>query len=367
MPQTPPRIAAHDLLFDISSKDSPRLAVTEGFRTTDRTFQFRESLSTTMAADMTGGGGLAAASDPDGLDGVRMTWNNWPRSKIEASKCVIPIAASISPIRSHPDVPTLPYAPLRCKPPCSAILNPFCRVDFIAKIWICPLCYSRNQFPHHYDGISDVNVPGELYPQYTTVEYAPPVLPHQQHAGSSLPPPPVFLFVLDTCVIEEEMGFLKSAMRRAIGLLPDNALVGLISFGTQAYVHELGFSELSKLYVFRGDKEISKEQILDQLGLSSSGIRGGAGSAIAGSQGVPTAFNKSIGMNVNRFLLPASECEYTLNTVSILSHFIEISMNKISLSFQFHIFFTIFGMMELNLKLNFVLILFSAVARRVAT
>lgn len=112
-------------------------------------------------------------------------------------------------------------------------------------------------------------------------------------------------------MIEEELGFAKSALKQAIGLLPDNAMVGFVSFGTQAHVHELGFSELSKVYVFRGNKEISKEQVLEQLGLSSSGRRAAGGY----QKGAPNAFPNS---GVTRFLLPASECEYTLNSVCFL-------------------------------------------------
>lgn len=239
-----------------------------------------------------------ANTDPEGIDGVRMTWNVWPRSKVEASKCVIPLAASISPIRSHPDIPSLPYAPLRCRT-CTAALNAFSRVDFTAKIWICPFCYQRNHFPPHYNAISETNLPCELYPQYTTVQYT---LPHSANPESQLPP--VFVFVLDTCMIEEELGFVKSALKQALGLLPDNALVGFVSFGTQAHVHELGFSDMSKVYVFRGTKEISKDQVLQQLGLGTT--RRPAG-------GYPNATFPS--SDVNRFLLPASECEYTLNSV----------------------------------------------------
>ncbi|KAM5569715.1 protein transport protein SEC23 [Rosa sericea] len=248
-----------------------------------------------------------ANTDPEGIDGVRMTWNVWPRTKVEASKCVIPLAACIAPIRFHTDIPTLPYAPLRCKT-CSAVLNPFSRVDFNAKIWICPFCYQRNHFPPHYTLISETNLPGELYPQYTTVQYS---LPHDSTPHSL--PAPVFVFVLDTCMIEEEMGYVKSALKQAIGLLPDNALVGFISFGTQVQVHELGFSELSKVYVFRGSKEISKDQILEQLGLGSSGRRPGpVGGGYNQPKGVQNGFPNS---GVTRFLLPASECEYTLDAL----------------------------------------------------
>ncbi|KAK1381784.1 hypothetical protein POM88_019519 [Heracleum sosnowskyi] len=61
------------------------------------------------------------------------------------------------------------------------------------------------------------------------------------------PKAPVFVFVLDTCMAEEELGFAKLALMRAIGLLPENALVGFVSFGTQVQVHELGFGEMSKV------------------------------------------------------------------------------------------------------------------------
>ncbi|EXB73685.1 Protein transport protein SEC23 [Morus notabilis] len=251
-----------------------------------------------------------ASTDIDGIDGVRMTWNAWPRTKVEASKCVIPLAAVISPIRPHPEIATLDYYPLRCKT-CAAILNPFCRVDFTAMIWICPFCFQRNHFPPQYVGISDTNLPGELFPSYTTIQYSR-ALPTNPNAPDPPSPPPVFLFVLDTCMIDEEMEFVKSALKRAIGLLPDNALVGFVSFGTQVQVHELGFSDMTKVYVFRGTKEISKEQILEQLGL---GVAARRPAVATGGFQAKVVQNGLPGLGISRFLLPASDCEYTLNSV----------------------------------------------------
>lgn len=50
----------------------------------------------------------ATAADPDGPDSVRLTWNTWPRSKVEASRCVVPLAATISPTRVRdPSSPVL--------------------------------------------------------------------------------------------------------------------------------------------------------------------------------------------------------------------------------------------------------------------
>ncbi|KAK8681247.1 hypothetical protein V6N13_053654 [Hibiscus sabdariffa] len=248
-----------------------------------------------------------ANTDPDAVDGVRMTWNVWPRTKLEASKCVVPLAASITPIRPHSDIPTLPYAPLRCRT-CSAILNAYSQVDFSAKIWICPFCYQRNHFPPHYAMMSETNLPCELYPQYTTVQYSLQANPDPNNPSVAPQLQPVFVFVLDTCMIEEELGFAKSAMKQAIDLLPEHALVGFVSFGTQAQIHELGFTEMTKVYVFRGSKEVSKEQVLEQLGLGAAGRRPTAGYP----KGLPNGYTD---MGINRFLLPASECEYTLNSL----------------------------------------------------
>ncbi|KAG9144360.1 hypothetical protein Leryth_024503 [Lithospermum erythrorhizon] len=240
---------------------------------------------------------MEGASD---IDGVRMTWNAWPRTKVEASKCVIPIAACVYPIYPHPSIPTLPYPPLRCKT-CSSILNSYSRVDFNALIWICPFCYQRNHFPHHYSGINESNLPAELHPQFTTIDFN--LTPHHQQGYS--PPPPIYLFVLDTCMIEEEFNFAKSAFKRAIGMLPDNAMVGFVSFGTQVQVHELGFSEMSKVYVFRGSKDLTKDQVLEQLGLGAAvGTKRHAASPLA-----------PVASGINRFLLPASDCEFSLQTL----------------------------------------------------
>ncbi|KAK8942285.1 hypothetical protein KSP40_PGU020394 [Platanthera guangdongensis] len=168
--------------------------------------------------------------DLETQDGVRMTWNVFPGTKQEAANCVIPVSAIYTPLKPIPNVLVLPYAALRCRI-CRAILNPFSIVDYAAKIWICPFCFQRNHFPQHYASISEDNLPAELFPQYTTIEYE-----SSPDVGPSVPP--VFLFVIDTCMVEEELGHLKSSLAQAIELLPEKSLVGLITFGN--YVQVLG-------------------------------------------------------------------------------------------------------------------------------
>ena len=44
--------------------------------------------------------------------------------------------------------------------------------------------------------------------------------------------PPVFLYVVDTCLDEEDLKALRDSLIVSLNLLPQHALVGLITFGT---------------------------------------------------------------------------------------------------------------------------------------
>ena len=107
-----------------------------------------------------------------------------------------------------------------------------------------------------------------IFKQFTTVEYELQTNP----VG-----PPVFLFVVDTCVDEDELAHLRDALQQTLNLLPEDALVGLITFGTLVHVHELGFTDCPKSFVFRGEKEYPPQKIQEMLGISP--IRSGPGNA----------------------------------------------------------------------------------------
>ena len=129
------------------------------------------------------------------IDGVQMSWNMWPQTKVEASKCIIPLAASISPIRPNPDIPTLHFA---TKP-----------VPLFSTLTLVSSSLPRfGSVPSIISATISV----------LTIPWSPiPISP----ANSTLNTPPintlspVFIFVLDACMIEEEMGYVKSALRRA--------------------------------------------------------------------------------------------------------------------------------------------------------
>ncbi|XP_010777439.1 protein transport protein Sec23B [Notothenia coriiceps] len=130
-------------------------------------------------------------------DGVRFSWNLWPSSRLEATRLVVPVSCLFTPLKERPDLPPVQYEPVLCsRANCKAVLNPLCQVDFRAKIWACNFCFQRNPFPPSYAGISDVNQPAELMPQFSTIEYIvqvnithdmPGALPANQTVKLSLP------------------------------------------------------------------------------------------------------------------------------------------------------------------------------------
>ena len=236
-------------------------------------------------------------SEHENLNGCRFSWNIWPSTKADATKSVVPIGALYTPLKLTSNFELVEYDPVHCRSrDCGGILNPYCMVDFRSKTWACPLCRQRNPFPPMYaEYMSEQNLPQELIPTNTTIEYQ---LPNPVVA------PPAFLFVLDTALIDAELEQMKDSVLQAITMMPANALVGLVTFGTMCYVHELGFADMPKSYAFRGNKELNASNVAIQLGIAS---RGGAGGAASASQASVAASR--------RFLLPVSECEYVLSTI----------------------------------------------------
>lgn len=228
------------------------------------------------------------------VDGVRFSWNVVPTNRIEATRMVVPVACLYTPLKERPDLPPVCYEPLECsRPTCRAVLNPFCTVDFQSKLWVCCFCAQRNQFPIQYKDISEANLPAELVPQFSSIEYT-----LQRQATV----PPVFLFVVDLCVDDEDLQALKESLVMSLSLLPPNALLGLITFGTTVQLHELASEGCSKSYVFRGTKEFTSKNIQELLGLTAQ----------------PAAPKKDAPQQPfggSRFLQPVQQCDMTLTDI----------------------------------------------------
>jgi len=224
----------------------------------------------------------------ESLNGTRMSWNVWPSTRLEAAKMVVPLGCLYTPLKAVDGLSLVEYEPVVCRSrDCGAVLNPYCFVDFHSKTWGCPFCLQRNAFPRHYaEHITEANLPAELHQACTTMEYVIP---------QSVCQPPVFLIVLDVTLVEEELEQAKDSVQQCLAVMPQDALVGFVTFGALVYVHELRQSALPKAYAFRAGKEAGAEQVAARLGLQRSG---GAAPEAAG-----------------RFLAPVVECEFALSSL----------------------------------------------------
>ncbi|KAL1562108.1 Protein transport protein S23 G [Salvia divinorum] len=259
----------------------------------------------------------------EAIEGLRWPWHSWPLSKPQVSALVVPLSIMCTPLTPFSELPILAHEPVNCSQ-CRAVWNPYSRVDYTTKIWICPFCYRRNPFPRSYDHINDNNIPAELFPTYSTVEYHLGPTPSldsglgrsasanncsfsnvSAYSGrgsglewSGVSVGPAFVFVVDGCSSEEDLGALKSELLHIVDRLPENALVGLVVFDAMVRVYDLGFTDCLRAVLFHGGREVSSEKAKGLLGLHH--------------------MKQSIGMNSSvqkqGFLVPVSEYEFSIIT-----------------------------------------------------
>ncbi|ODV81433.1 uncharacterized protein CANTADRAFT_24380 [Suhomyces tanzawaensis NRRL Y-17324] len=229
--------------------------------------------------------------EAEDINGVRFAWNAFPSTKVEAGKIVVPTGALYTPLKFREDLPIAAYDPVFCtNQNCKSIFNPYCTIDPTGN-WHCPLCSFRNPLPVHYQGISQENLPLELQPTSSTIEYI---------TARPVQNPPIFFFVIDLCQDEDNLKALKETLVISLSLLPPNALIGLITYGTMVQVHDLGSEKINRSYIFRGDKEYTDKQISDMLNRPTSS-----------PPGQPPQFANSL----TRFFLPVEDVEFQLTSL----------------------------------------------------
>ncbi|KAI5114681.1 hypothetical protein M0805_005470 [Coniferiporia weirii] len=105
--------------------------------------------------------------------------------------------------------------------------------------------------------------------------------------------------------MKEDLKALRSVLAAAVGMLPPDALVGLITFGTMTQAHELGYAARTKAYMFHGSKDYLPRQIQDMLSLSLQNH-----AAPRPEQAVPQNFGAA------RFLMPVERCKWQLTNIN---------------------------------------------------
>ncbi|GAB4851004.1 Protein transport protein S23 G [Ancistrocladus abbreviatus] len=292
----------------------------------------------------------------EAIEGLRWTWNSWPtassKSEVDSS-LIIPLSILCTPLTQSTDLPILPYDPVVCLN-CGAVLNPYARVYYESKIWRCPFCHYKNHFPKSYAGIGESNLPAELFPTYSIVEYNPSKnipasgsnsvsngsksganwgasngllstsgsmsslisssnsslytmgsmnggggIMVEAKGGTGSGNGLAVVFVVDACMVESELRALKNELLLVVAQLPENVLVGLVTFDKMVRVHDLGFAECTKIVLFDGDRELTSGQIRQLLGLHNVMQQHLGKVATPQKQG---------------FLVPVSEFEFSITT-----------------------------------------------------
>jgi len=98
-------------------------------------------------------------------------------------------------------------------------------------------------------------------------------------------------------------------VQQTLNLLPEDALVGLITFGAHVLVHEIGFGECHKAVAFKGSKDYSAQRVQELLHISNA-PRQQAGQP-AGQQPQQGGRATAIG----KYLMTVGDCSFTVESI----------------------------------------------------
>ncbi|KAI3406455.2 hypothetical protein KGF56_000586 [Candida oxycetoniae] len=248
-------------------------------------------------------------------DGIRLSWSSVAKSKLQHQRNVIPLGALYTPLNDKSQVELLDTSLLVACRSCRSILNPFVSVANDGQLWTCQFCGVSNQLAPSFDSNGEQIFHPSLTPEFTCVEY---------ETGKKSSLPPVFLYIVDTCFEgdDRETAFaqLKESLVISLSILPEDALVGFITFGKHVKIHDLASND-NLSYTFNGNKTYTLEQLRSSLGilgagLSAAGINQAMGSAIHNNNNNNSSSGSSpIGSVGKRFLQPVGLVEYQLTSI----------------------------------------------------
>ena len=114
--------------------------------------------------------------------------------------------------------------------------------------------------------MNETNLSYELQQPCTTIEYALNGVPPR--------PPPFYMFVVDLCVgyaNNNDIVELRDTLVSAVRGLPQDAVVGVITFGTSISVHEMKTPPPglpSRIFALKGSKAYTSAQVATHLSLN---------------------------------------------------------------------------------------------------
>lgn len=231
-------------------------------------------------------------------DGVRVSWNSVPKSKIQHQRNILPLGILYTPLNARSEVVQGESSEAVTCRQCGAFVNPYVTItEQQPDVYYCQFCSFGNRISTELGA-----VPVGLQQDASTIEY---------RTGRTSSLPPIFMYLVDTCFqgedVEDVFQTLKELLTSSLALLPENALVGLISFGKHVLVHEFTSHGIPRIHCFNGDKNYTVEEVQKALGILSAGLRTNTKAKD------PVAL--VLGAVGTRFLQPVNVVEYEFSLV----------------------------------------------------
>nr|XP_027206383.1 protein transport protein sec23-1-like [Dermatophagoides pteronyssinus] len=190
---------------------------------------------------------------------ISCSWGLWPPTKADAAEIEVPVCILYQPFNLEQELSVVRYEPIRTKSG-NVVLNTNCTVDFRNKTWTDPITSTCNMFPPKYaDQISETCLPTELISP--TIDY---LLPSPGLMSIS------YCFIIDIAIYQEELEQVKDAFLQMIGLLPPNANISIITYGSCINIYELVQANSIRSFAFRGNSDVTLQSLQQQLGLYST-------------------------------------------------------------------------------------------------
>lgn len=179
----------------------------------------------------------------DMVDGTRFSWNVWPSETVKNGS--VPIACLYNVKQPCHQVEQESVLCVKCQ----SAINPFTYFDQNSNSWTCCFCQARNPLPRDVDPTFLMeNIAGA-----STIEYV---------TGKTSAFPPVFFFIIDTSTYDAERHeMMKRTVAQTLEELPNDALIGILTYGTNINVHSFGSEPLKTIYQFSGDFTYTKKNV----------------------------------------------------------------------------------------------------------
>ncbi|CAI5758706.1 unnamed protein product [Candida verbasci] len=198
-------------------------------------------------------------------ESIRFNWNVFPSTKLEETQISTPIGCLFTPFsKIEKVVPRINKIPIKCQQ-CETLINPFIKLDRANDMWWCPFCKKRTY-------IGNLNIPEsaksaedwpmELRESSKIIEYElPRDISDKSNDEASL----VYVFVIDKYQhIEspEEFQSLLDVICESLNAVPENGLIGLITFDSRVYVHDLTNNKKTAIV---NDKQFSPKESANNI------------------------------------------------------------------------------------------------------